>query len=303
MDKSETDRAEQELLEKEYDLAGQRSMETHFYQVESRVATHSNKGVLKSTDIYRLSLIVEPGGGADREADKLTCASVSMQRGDGPEVTIPALEGFSYEFNKDALDDAGLDEEGRLYGISEDVFQDLTDSTGAKLPIDIAYQIYSLSFYYPDHVNYAEPTTEGKGIQDLRRIGDKIILGASFAETPIPGSLAGEGSIWKNGEASLEFKGLGVIDEVTCAVLSFDLGVCTWAMPMTIMPLMRLKTIGVSFYRGDIYLDLESRWVRKLTMTLSEMTVTSMWGVPVDRSIPRTTLLIRNVSKDKFVQS
>ena len=300
MDKSEIGRAEQELLDKEYDLAGPRSMETHFYQVESRVATHSNKGVLKSTDIFRLSLIVEPGGGADKKADKLTCTRVSVQRGDGPEATIPALEGYSYECNKDALDDAGLDKEGRLYGISEDVFQDLTDSTGAKLPIDLAYQIYSLSFYYPDHVRYAEPTKEGKGVQDLKRIGDKIIHKSAFLETPIPGSLAAEGATWKNGETTLEFKGLGVIDEATCAVLSFDLGVCAWTMPMAIVRPMKLKTIGASFYRGDIYLDLETRWVKKLMMTLSEVTVTSMWGIPIDRSIPRTTLLIRNVSQDQF---
>jgi hypothetical protein len=71
---------------------------------------------------------------------------------------------------------------------------------------------------------------------------------------------------------------------------------------MTIMPLMRLKTVGVSTCRGDIYLDLESKWVRKLEMTLSENTVTSMWGVPVDRSKPVTTLTIRAMSRDEFDQ-
>lgn len=63
---------------------------------------------------------------------------------------------------------------------------------------------------------------------------------------------------------------------------------------------MRLKTGGVSFCRGDIYLDLESKWVRQLVMTLSENNVTGMWGVPVDRSIPVTNLTIRAMSKDAF---
>ena len=73
-------------------------------------------------------------------------------------------------------------------------------------------------------------------------------------------------------------------------------------MPMTIMRLMRLKTKGISTCRGDIYLDLESKWVSKLAVTLSENTVTSMWGLPVDRSKPVTTLTIRAVSKDEFDQ-
>jgi hypothetical protein len=65
---------------------------------------------------------------------------------------------------------------------------------------------------------------------------------------------------------------------------------------------MRLKTSGVSTCRGDIYLDLETRWVRKLVTTLSEETVTTMWGVPVDRSKPVTTLTIRVVNRDEFDQ-
>ncbi len=63
---------------------------------------------------------------------------------------------------------------------------------------------------------------------------------------------------------------------------------------------MRLKTVGVSFCRGDIYLDLGSKWVRKLVMTLSENTVTSMWGVPIERSKPVTILTIRAMNKDEF---
>ena len=52
----------------------------------------------------------------------------------------------------------------------------------------------------------------------------------------------------------------------------------------------------------DIYLDLETKWVRKLVATLSEETVTSMWGIPVDRSKPVTTLTIRAMSREEFDQ-
>ena len=66
---------------------------------------------------------------------------------------------------------------------------------------------------------------------------------------------------------------------------------------MTYMPRMRLKTVGVSNYQGTIHLDLESKWARSLDLTLFEITSTTMWGIPVDKSIPRTTLAIRAVDE------
>jgi hypothetical protein len=293
---------ESAVIGQEYDLAGERSMEPHYYLVQTEVATHSSKGVLKSTDIYRERLICEPGDRSAGEADKFTCARFSVQRDDGPEVTIPSLKEFSYKVNKQLLDKSGLDEQGQLYSIPEAQFEGLVDSTGEKLPFEVGYQVYSAFFYYHGYTDFAEPTAQGKGVQHLKAIGDKIVHNAAFEETSIPGSLAGKGSVWKNGEVTLEFKELGAVDGAPCAILRLDWGECTWAMPMTIMPLMRLKTVGVSTCRGDIYVDLESKWVRKLAMTLSENTVTSMWGLPVDRSKPVTTLTIRAMSKEEFDQ-
>jgi hypothetical protein len=37
-------------------------------------------------------------------------------------------------------------------------------------------------------------------------------------------------------------------------------------------------------------------------MVLSEITTTTMWGIPVDKSIPRTLLTIRAIGKDEFDQ-
>ena len=290
------------VLEKDFDLVGERSMEVQYYEVQTEVATRSSSGKLKSTDIYRQRLMVEPGGGAAGKADKFTCARFSVQRDDSPEVTIPALEGFSYEVDKELLDKNDLDDQGQLYGIPEATFEGLIDHTGAKLSFEVGYQVYSAFFYYHGFTDYAEPTAQGKGVQDLKKLGDKIVHEAAFVESPIPGTLAKEGSSWKNGEVTLEFKGLTVLDDRPCAILGFDSGDCPWVMPMTYMPVMNLKTIGNSNYRGDIYLDLESKWVRKLEMILSEITVTSMWGLPVDKSIPVSTLAIRAMSKDEFAQ-
>ena len=71
---------------------------------------------------------------------------------------------------------------------------------------------------------------------------------------------------------------------------------------MTYMPIMKLKTVGVSNYQADIYLDLESKWVRKLEMVLFEKTTTTMWGIPVEKSIPVTKLTISAMNKEKFNQ-
>lgn len=297
-----TDFTGQDTLLREYDLAGERPQETHYYRVQTELATHSNKGALKSVYAFRQLLRVEPGNRSAGEPDRFTCARFFVQRGDDPEVTIPSLEGLSYEVNRDLLDKDGIDESGQLYGVPDEQFEGLTDHAGAKLPFEVGYQVYSAFFYYHGFTDYAEPTFDGNGVQHLRRIGDKVIHDAAQAESPIPGNLAKEGSSWKNGEVTLEFKGLRAIDGQPCAILGFDSGVCPWSMPMTYMPIMNLKTTGVANYRGDIYLDLNSYWVRKLEMVLSEITTTTMWGIPVDKSIPRTLLRIRAIGKDEFDQ-
>jgi hypothetical protein len=292
----------QELLLRGYDLVWERSKETHYYVVQSELATHSSKGVLKSMDIYREYLKVEPGNRSAGEADRFTCKEFSLKRGESPEVSIPSLEGFSYDVNKDLLDANGIDENGELYSVPEETFEGLEDDSGSKLPFEVGYQVYSAFYYYHSYTDFAEPTSQGIGVQDLKRIGDRVIVEGSFAESPLPGKLAKDSSFWKNGEIALSFNGLSVVDGKPCAILGLDSGVCHWSMPMSYMPIMNLKTVGVSNYQADIYLDLESKWVRKLNLVLFEITTTTMWGIPVEKSIPRTTLTIRAMNKEEFNQ-
>jgi len=300
VNKETTDMAGQEALLQEYDLAGRRSKENHYYIVQSELATHSSKGVLKSTDTYRELLKVEPGNRSAGEADRFTCKRFSVKRGDTPQVTIPSLEGFSYDVNKDLLDASGIDQNGELYSVPEETFEGLVDDSGTKLPFEVGYQVYSAFYYYHSYTDYAEPTSQGSGIQNLRRIGDRTVVEGSFAESPLPGKLAKDSAFWKNGEITLAFNGLSVVDGKPCAVLGLDSGVCHWSMPMTYMPIMNLKTVGVSNYQADIHLDLETRWVRKLDMVLFEITTTTMWGIPVEKSIPVTKLAIWAISEDEF---
>ena len=83
-------------------------------------------------------------------------------------MSIPSLDGFSYDVNKDLLDANGIDEKGELYSVPEETFEGLVDSSGAQLPFEIGYQVYSAFYYYHSYTDYAEPTSQGKGIQDLK---------------------------------------------------------------------------------------------------------------------------------------
>lgn len=292
MNTQETNVSGNHALMRPYDLVGERSRETHYYIVQSELATYSSKGVLKSTDIYREFLKVEPGDRSTGEADRFTCKKFTLKRGDDPEVTIPSLEGFSYDVNKNLLNANGIDANGELYSVPEETFEGLEDNSGAKLPFEVGYQVYSAFYYYHSYTDFAEPISQDHGIQDLKKIGDRVVVDGSFAESPLPGKLAKDSSFWKNGEITLAFNGLSMVDGVTCAVLGLDSGVCHWNMPMTYMPIMNLKTVGVSNYQADIYLDLESKWVRKLDMVLFEITSTTLRGIPVEKSIPVTKLAI-----------
>ena len=189
MNTKAADIAGQDALLRECELAGERALETHCFRIQTELATHSSKGAVKRVDSYRELLKVEPGNRSAGEPDRFTCARFYVQRGDDPEVTIPSLEGFSYEVNKELLDQFELDEKGQQFGVPEDKFEDLADHTGAKLSIDARYQVYSAFFYYHAFTSYAEPTSDSNGVQHLKKAGDKVVHAAAFIESPLPGKL------------------------------------------------------------------------------------------------------------------
>ena len=117
---------------------------------------------------------------------------------------------------------------------------------------------------------FAESTTEGNGIQNLKKIGQKIVHAAAFSEPPVNlGSNVSEGSFFKNGEITLEFKGLSVVNDRQCALLEYDSGESSFKIIMEPMPNMEIQTVGSSHYQGDIYKDLATNWVQKITMNES----------------------------------
>jgi len=289
----EPKRGDDSLLRRTFDFAAARTPEPQAFEMETRVITYALDGKRVNTDVLRLSLACTPG----KEADQYTCRKFTVQFGNAPEVAIPAMENWSYPFKRTA---AGVDEKGQVFGIDHAKFEKLLDANGQPLPPDKNYYVYNAFIDFHGFCNsFAEPVPEGKGIQDLKAIGQKIIHAASFTEPPVNlGSNIAKGSTFKNGEVTLELRGVSLVDEATCAIVAYDSGQSSFQMIMNPVPNMEVRAVGASHYKGDLYIDLATRWVRKVTMdelVVSEATVPTLPN-KVNAIIERSTV-IRNVTK------
>jgi len=285
-------------LQQEYDLVGNRSLETQYYLMERKVSFIGEDGTSKGGEKYMLRLMIEPGDRSAGEADKYTCVELVMQKGDGPEVTISALEGWSFDFERDSLDEAMLDEQGLFFGIPHTRFEGLSDSSGKALEPINAYQVYDVFIGFLSVKSFEE---FGSGdIQDLRRIGDKIVQPAG-SESPISlGDTIKEGSTFKGGGSTLEFKGLGLVDGAPCAILSYETGMGSFTMTFEVMPGMEVTSFGVTYITSDIYLDLASKWMKKVEMIVVDSTKAIMGDQVIDRTIVQTINTIKAVSEAEF---
>lgn len=291
----EAKRPDDSILRQTFDLAAPRSRDPQTFEMETRVLTYALDGKRTNTDVLKLQLKCTPGATAGQEADVYTCTRFSVQFGTAPEVEVPAMAGWSYPF-KDT--DTGMDEKGQVFGIDHAKFEKLVDANGQPLPVDKRYFLYNSFIDFHAFCNvFAEPAAGGKGIQDLKRIGDKIVHAAAFTEAPVNlGAGIKEGSTFRNGEVTLEFKGLSLVDGAACALMTYDSGESSFQMLMNPMPNMEVRTIGSSHYKGDIHIDLATRWVRKATMDELVVTEVTVPGMPnkINTVIERS-VSIRNV--------
>ena len=279
-----------------YNLAGERTQETHYYIMESKLINYAMDGTRAGTDIFRLHLKCTPSENTD-EGFEYTCTQFTIQLGDAPETPIPALENWSYIFYDD------IDEQGQVFGIDHSKFDNLTDSNGSPVPPDKSYHVYNAFIDFHSFCDvFAAPTPEGNGIQDITKIGQKIVHAAANSEPPTNlGSNIAEGSYFKNGEITLEFKGLSIVDGKTCALIEYDSGESTFRMISQPAPNFEIQTTGTSHYMGDIYKDLASNWVQKVTLTEFVVSETTLPIPPnIINSINERDILIKNVSKEKF---
>ena len=291
------------ILKREYNLAGDRTADTHYYAMETRVVQFSPDGKRVGVETYRLKLACVPANPSSEESDQYTCREFILQKDDAAPTTVPALDGWSYQFKRT---ESGLDENGQVFGIDHAKFDNLVDSNNNPLLPDVAYAVYNTFIDFHAFCNvFAERTHQGQGIQNLKTIGQKIVHDSAFSEPPVSlGSTIAEGSNFKNGEVTLFFKGLSIVDGASCALVAFDSGESSFKMAMQPMPSMEIKVVGGSHYKGDIYIDLASNWVRKVTM--GELVVTEViLPMPPNKinTVIERSSLIQVVSKEEFLQN
>lgn len=248
-----------------FDLAGPRKAEVQEFVQETRLVHMNMRGQRMGTETLTLRLRCVPSALRGKPGDEYTCLEFSLRANDKESVTVPALAGWTYVFLTTPM---GTDEKGQVFGIPHDKFESLVDSRGAKLDVEHQYFVYNsfIDFHGFGDV-FARPSAGGAGLQDLKVPGQAIVHAAAFTEPPVNlGKGIKAGSYFRNGEVKLAFKGLGLVDDRACAVIGFDSGESTFKMIMPMGPNMDIVTDGGSEYIGDISIDLETRWVRKITL-------------------------------------
>jgi len=294
--------ADDAILKQTFDLGAERSAEVQYFVMTSKLINYALDGTRLGTDTMRLRLKCVPAKVSGRDADQYTCASFTIEFAGAPEVEVPALRNWTYDFGSGNV---GIDGKGQVFGIDHSKFENLTDANGEPIPPDKSYHVYNAFIDFHGFCNvFACPMPgDGKGIEDLRHIGDRIIHAAANTEPPVNlGSNVEEGSTFKNGEVTLALKGLSAVDGRTCAIVAYDSGNSSFQMRMKPMPNMEIRSVGSSHYFGDLYIDVATRWVRKATMAELVVTETTL-PMPPNKinAVVERDIVIRNVTAEEFL--
>jgi len=286
-------------LNKTFDLGGKRSQETQYFLMESQLHNFELDGTKLGTDIFRLRLKYVPARVSGEKRDQYTCVQFSVQLSGTPERSIPALDNWSYVLNMEE----GLGENEQVFGIDHSKFEKIVDDQGNSLPPDKTYHVYNAFIDFHGFCNLiSDAVQDGNGIDNLKKIGDKIVHAAAFTEPPVNlGSNVMEGSYFKNGEITLELKGLSRVNGQKCAIVAYDSGESSFNMIVEAMPGMKVKTRGRSHYFGDMYIDLKSNWPQKVTLGEIVISETAVPVLPEKiHGVAERSIVMRNVSKEEF---
>jgi hypothetical protein len=286
------------MLDQPFDLARDRTAEVQYFRMETQYVRIGFDGKRTGIETYNLKLKCTPKALSGKGGDEYTCGGLELQNNDDPPVSIPSLMGWTYILN---MPSPGKNEDEPLLGIPHDKFADIRDSRGNKVD---SYKVYAnfIDFHAPLNDFFPRSISWGKGIQDIKRIGEKIVHASAFQTAPINlGKGIKVGSNFKNGKVILELKGLSVVDGSVCAIIGYDSGEGILEMLMSISPDMEIETVGGSQFKGDIYIDLATHWVKKATMDEFVITETRM-----PNSIPKISaytvrhILMRIIGKEEY---
>jgi hypothetical protein len=290
------------ILRQTFNLGGERTPQTQYFQMESKLLTYALDGKRVGTDVFRLRLKCVPARIAGTKGDQWTCTRFTVQLGDEPEIEIPAMRNWTYVFK---IPPTGIDDKGQTLGIDHAQFANLVDASGKAIAPDKSYHVYNAFIDFHGFCDiFAERIEGGNGIQDLKRIGQKIVHAAANTEAPVNlGSSIGEGSTFKNGRVTMELKGLSRVAGAACAMVGFDSGESSFKMFVKPAPDMEIRTVGSSHYKGDIYIDLLTNWVRKVTMyelVVTEVTLPAPTGKV--NSVIERDIVVRNINAAEFAR-
>ena len=286
------------ILKQQYDLIPRHSTDTQFYEMESKLQKHALDGKLQGFDIYRLYLRCVPSKDPNGK-DAYTCLRFTLQRDNATPVSIPSLVNWTYLFSLHATKE---ENKRQVFGIDHVKFENLTDNKGEKLPVENTYHVYNAFIDFHAMSEFSEKTVKDSGIQDLHYIGDKIVHSASYSQPPVNlGTQVAEGSYFKNGKITLEFKGLGLISDKPCAVLEYDSGESSFYMVMNLAPNTEVKTRGSSHYWGDIYKDLSGGWIQKANLHELVVSETNIQGMNTKvNAVIERSIVINNVKRINY---
>lgn len=286
-------------LKKAINFKAERSSDIQYFTMESKVINYGLDGIREGLTTYRLLLKVMPSEKSGKSGDEYTCLRFTIQSNEFEEVEVPALKNWTHYF-----DEAGIDSKGQVFGINHSKFENLYDDKGNELDISTKYIVYNVFIdFHGICFLFAQPTTEGNGIQHLSKIGDKIVHAAAFTQAPTNlGSIIKEGSFFQNGEITLELKGISLLNNKPCSLIEYDSGKSSFIMLMQPAPGFEIKTKGSSHYYGDIYKNLKTNWVQKVI--LKEFVVSeTIIPAPVSstkNSITEREIVIQNITKENM---
>jgi hypothetical protein len=291
------------IVLKQYELTGNRQAEARYYRMVTKVVAMEEDGTRQGATVFVLYLKGEPAGANSEDGHRYTCGKLTYKIGDKPVKRISALDNWGYIFKRG--EDGSFNQGGKVLGIDNERFAGLKNSEGEIVPLETAYMLYNnfVDFHAFCDV-FARDTKKGKGVQDLKKIGQKVVHASAFSEPSVELiGQTGKGSVFRNGEVTLEFKGLGVIDDVPCGLLGYDSGDSSFEMLLEPIPGMKVKAVGASHYWGDIYLELDSKWVRKVEMKELVVSKVTSGDQVLAKSVIERDLSIETLDEGEFNDS
>jgi len=283
-----------------FDLSIERTPEVHYFHMQTEFIHLGFNGRRTGIETYLLRLSCVPAAVSGKRLDEYVCREFGLKLGESVITTLPALRLFTYQFDQMS----GVLSKGPMFGIPQEPFVGMKDSQGNSLPSDICYATYNNFVDFHALVDvFSRPMKYVKGIEQLKSIGDRFVHPGAFNEAPVSvDGVVRAGSVFRNGELTLELKGISLIDDRPCALVNYDSGESTLRMSFIQGDNREDVTMdGGSEYTGDIYIDLANGWVRKVT--LNESVVTETYTASRPTRIPGYTarhILLRLISQQEF---